>query len=221
MIRGLFGLLVLANLGLWMWGSWYKDADEPIQMQPLPPVNTEKMKLIHEPGVKLIPRKRDTTMKTLHIVKRVCQEAGPFPTTRAAMRDGRSVKKIGLAYSLRTQEITERNYQIYVPSLPTRKQAQAVQKKLNRLGFRDNSLITAEKNMKNAVSVGIFTVRANAKQRMRALKRKKIPVKLRTQSRVKNRYWLDIPADPLRLKALKRLSWHTPGVGMTATTCAH
>jgi len=221
MIRWLLAILLLANVGLFMWGSWYKEANRfgwPVMRTA---VNPEKMQLISDPAVKATLRRRsqNTSIKTLQPVKRLCQSVGAFKSNQAAMRAGGRMKKVGLEYSLRTLEVKESRYQIYVPPRKSRKAAYTMQKKLSRLGFRDNALIS-DRGMRNAVSVGIFNVKENATNRRRALRKKGIPVRQRVLVSKSRRFWLDVPTDEAKLAQLKAIKWQQKGVAVKESNCS-
>jgi cell division protein FtsN len=222
MMRWLLAVLLLANAGLFMWASWYKDANAPAQPLPRADINATQMRLTSDPSVRLTPRlaNRPPQAKTLQPVKRVCHEVGEFTSTRAAMSAGAQLKKAGLEYSLRTEETVERSYQVYVPPLKSLAAANAMRQRLNKLGFRDNALMQ-QKGFKNGVSVGIFKIKANANQIQRELKRKGIASKQRTITRNRSRFWLDVPTDAEKLVSLKRIRWKSKSVAVKETTCAN
>ncbi|MEE8388981.1 MAG: SPOR domain-containing protein [Acidiferrobacterales bacterium] len=221
MIRWLLATLVLANVGFFMWGSWYKDANRLQQPVQQTPINPEKMRLISDPAVKpqLRSRRQRSVVKTLQPVRRLCHSVGAFKSNRAAMRAGGQMKKAGLEYSLRTIVEKESRYQIYVPPLKSRKAAHAMQKKLSRLGFRDNSLMS-DRGMRNAVSVGIFNVKTNAAQRRKELHNKGFRIRQRRLVSKSRRFWLDVPTDKAKFARLKAIQWRQKGVVVEETTCA-
>ncbi len=221
MIRWFLATLVLANIGFFMWGSWYKDAGRPQQPVQQAAINPEKMRLISDPAVKaqLRSRRLRSVVKTLQPVRRLCHSVGAFKSNRAAMRAGGRMKKAGLEYSLRTILVEERRHQIYVPPLKSRKAAHAMQKKLSRLGFRDNALMS-DRGMRNAVSVGIFSVKANAAQRRKELRKYGIRIRQRLLISKSRRFWLDVPTDNARLAQLKAIQWRQKAVVIEETTCA-
>lgn len=128
------------------------------------------------------------------------------------------MKKVGLEYSLRTIEVKEIRYQLYLPSFKSRKAAYAMQKKLSRLGFRDNALMS-KKGMRNAISVGIFNVKANAAKRRRELRKKGIRVRQRVLVSKSRRFWLDVPTDEAKHAQLKAIKWRQKGVAVEESTC--
>jgi cell division protein FtsN len=158
--------------------------------------------------------------KTLQPVERVCYEVGEFASTRAAMGAGAQLKKAGLEYSLRTEESVNRSYQVYIPPLKSLASANAMQRRLNKLGFRDNAVMH-QKGYKNGVSVGIFKVKANANQMQTDLKRKGIASKQRTRTQTLSRFWLDVPADAEKLVTLKGIRWKSKTVAVKQTTCTN
>ena len=220
MIRLLLAILVLVNVGLFMWGSWYKDANRSGWPVARAAVNPETMQLISDPAVKAKLRSvsQRTVVKTLQPVKRLCHSVGSFKSDKTAMRAGSRMKKVGLEYSLRTIEVKDIRYQLYVPSLKSRKAAYAMQKKLSRLGFRDNALIS-EKGMRNAISVGIFNVKANAAKRRRELRKKGIRVRQRVLVSKSRQFWLDVPTDEAKLAQLNSIRWRQKGIAVEESTC--
>lgn len=220
MIRWLLATLVLANVGFFMWGNWYKDANRPQQPAQQTPINPEMMRLISDPTVKARLRsRRQSVVNTLQPVKRRCHSVGAFKSNRAAMRAGGRMQKAGLEYSLRTIEVKESRYQIYVPPLKSRTAAHAMQKKLSRLGFRDNALMF-DKGMRNAVSVGIFKVKANATTLRKELRKKGVRVRWRVLVSKSRRFWLEVPTDEAKLAQLNTIQWRQKGVVVAETTCA-
>ncbi len=222
MMRWFLAVLVLANAGFFMWGSWYKDAELPEQPLLRADINPEQMRLISDPSVKLVSRKssRPPKVKTLQPVKRVCHAVGAFTSTKTAMSAGKRLKKAGLEYSLRTEQATSLTYRVYIPPLKSRAAARAMQSKLNRLGFKDNAIMQ-QKGWKNAISLGLFKVKANAVKLQRDLTRKGIRSKRRAIKRVRSRFWLDVPTDDKKLASLKTIRWKQKGISVQETTCAH
>lgn len=220
MIRWLLAILVLANVGFYMWGSWYKDGGQSANATQQASIDPLRMKLISDPAVKATLRGRGqrSTVKTLKAVKRICHSVGAFSSNRAAMRGGKRMKKAGMSYSLRTVEVKESRYQIYVPPLKSRKAAHAMQKRLSRLGFRDNALMP-DRRLRNAISVGIFNVKANAAQRRKQLQKKGIRIRQRRITNKSRRFWLDVPIDEAKLVRLKSIKWRQKGVVVKQTTC--
>ncbi len=220
-MRWILAALVLANVGLFMWGSWYKETGQLQQPMARSPINPEKLRLISDPTVKatLRPRRKQTVVKILQPVKRICRAVGPFETNRSAMRAGTQMKKADLEYSLRTIEIKEYRYQLYIPPRKSRKAAQAMQRKLSRLGFRDNALMF-DKRIRNAISVGLFKVEANAIQLRKDLRKKGIRVRQRVLVSKSRRFWLDVPTDEAKLARLKAVKWREKEVAVKETTCA-
>lgn len=220
-MRWILAALVLVNVGFFMWGSWYKGADQPQQPMARAPINPEKLRLISDPTVKatLRLRRQRAAVKILQPVKRICRTVGPFETNRSAVGAGVRMKKAGLEYSLRTIETVEKRYQLYIPPRKSRKSAQAMQRKLSRLGFRDNALMF-DKRVRNAISVGLFKIEANAIQLRKNLRKKGIRVRQRVLVSKSRRFWLDVPTDEAKLVRLKAVKWREKEVAVKETTCA-
>ena len=49
-LKWLFAAFVLANLGLWMWASWYREQPMEERRATRPPLAQEKIRLLAEAG---------------------------------------------------------------------------------------------------------------------------------------------------------------------------
>ncbi len=232
-MKWLFAALVLANIGLWMWASWYKETPGQEARQPRPPVAAEKMRLLSEPGVRLKPRraKPPSSMPLSNDTvsarsSRPCIRIGPFTELEQAMNAGKKLEKLDIAYEGRTekQKIVV-GYRVFLPPFPSQKAAMRKRKALTRLGFRDHALIQ-EKGMRNAVSLGLFKVEANANQHLRRLAAKGVKAKKRPVRSTKTVYWLEASPGPAGgkpgqsfLELLKKERWGTPGIKAVKAKC--
>lgn len=204
-MRFFFGLLLAANLALLMWGSWYKEPlvsyDFP---EPRADVAPEKLKRLSEPGTQLRVRTPGRAAAARPGPAEVCYRLGPF----AAVDQARAAAGRLESWGLHVERVTEfeslgRVYQVYLPPLANREAAEAKRRALTRLGFRDHALIQ-EEGMENAVSLGRFTVEANARQRQRQLAAKGIDASISPVPNLRHIYWLALlePARDERIGAL-------------------
>lgn len=221
-LKWIFAALVLANLGLWMWASWYREAPVEETRAARAPVAPEKMRLLNEPGVKLVPRKAPPPVNAelTAAVAPTCFHIGPFPDADLAARAETRLNELPLAYSRRAEEIRTTAYQVYLPPLPSQKAAERKRRELTRLGFKDHALMQ-EEGMQNAISLGLFTVSANAESRVRELAAKKVQAKIQPFQQTRTRLWLDVsvkaPAETV--DKLRKIDWAAKEVQVQEIAC--
>lgn len=222
-LKWIFATLVLANLGLWMWASWYKETPLEESRVARAPVAPEKMRLFNEPGVKLVPRKRPPPANaglTANVAP-ACFQIGPFPDVDLVARAESRLRELQLTYSRRAEE-TRRvtGYQVYLPPLPSPQAAERKRRELTRLGFKDHALIQ-EEGMQNAISLGRFAVEANAQSRVRELAAKKVQASIQPFQQTRTRYWLDVAVRTPSETAdrMKQIDWAAKDVQVQEIAC--
>jgi len=220
--RWLFAALVLANIGLLMWASWYRESpDESLQPRPL--LHPELMVPLNTPGVALHARKNDRNAPPLAVVKPRprCVTIGPFvgaSADQAAEWFG-SEKLEAVRRSEETQ--VESSYWVYLAPFATRKEAERRKKEIERLGLRD-VLIMQDTHGAIAVSLGLFTQVDNARQRMQELSEKGVHAQEEIRYRTETRSWFDLrlpePADET-VGRLRARDWGAGGVEVRDAPC--
>ncbi len=228
-MRWMFALLLLLNVGLGMWGAWYKNAASEYARAPRPPINAEKMRLLSEPGV--IPHPRtpaEPASEPLALIdsalskQAACYTIGPFLTRDTALKASVKLRELNLASVPRSEsQTTPSGYRVFLPTLMTRTAAEQKQKELNSLGIKDYSLIEAPEK-KYGISLGIFSQAANAQKYRQELAKKGIKAELERLYPV-SRHWLDLQAiqiPPQRLDGIKHLSWGAPEVRVSEIVCS-
>ncbi len=191
-MRFVFALLVLANVGLYMWATWYKDP-LPIATPVRPEIAPQKMRLLSEPGVKLTTRKAGPPPPApVQVVDgHSCFAVGPFARKDAAQAAVSQLQSWQIAAVLRSeQEQLTAAYRVYLPPFPSRQDAERKRRELTRLGFTDHAVIH-EEGLDNAISLGLFAVEANARLRMRQLQVKGVTALVETLPATRDLYWLD------------------------------
>lgn len=221
-LKWIFAALVLANIGLWMWASWYKDAPLEESRAPRAPVAPEKMRLFNEPGVRLVPRKTPppADAELTANVAPACFHIGPFPDADLVARAESRLNELPLTYSRRAEDFQTTAYQVYLPPLPSQKAAERKRQELTRLGFKDHALMQVP-GMQNAISLGLFTVEANAQVRVRELAAKKVQASIQPFQQTRTRFWLDVavraPAETTG--KLKQIDWAAKDVQVQEIAC--
>lgn len=195
-LKWIFAALVLANLGLWMWASWYKEAPVEENSAARMPIAPEKMRLLDEVGVKLQLRKAPPAANSELVATATsgCFRLGPFPDVELTVKAEKKLKEWHLGFVRQTEQInTITGYRVYLAPFTSKQAAERKRKELTRLGFKDHALIP-EEGSQNAISLGLFSVEANADSRMRDLAAKGVKAKVLPQRETRTLHWLDFPA---------------------------
>ena len=222
-LKWIFAALVLVNLGLWMWASWYKESPVEESRTAREPVAPEKMRLIIEPGAKLAPRQAPlpTNANLTTGAAPACFHIGPFSDADIVVRVERRLNELELTYSRRQEETqTVTGYLVYLPPLSSFEAAESKRQELNRLGFKDHALMQGE-DMQNAISLGVFTVEANAENRLRELAAGKVQARMQPFEQSRKRFWLDVavnyPSDTS--DKLRQIDWGEKDVQVQELVC--
>jgi len=204
--------LVLANIGLWMWATWYKDMpeEEDETLTALPSLSPSKMRLLSEPGVNLVPR------KTLA----GCYRIGPFVDSDQAAKAAAILNEQRLGFTQRDEEQKVVSYRVYLPPLASKEAVEKQRQELTRLGFTDHAMIL-EEGWHNAISLGLFSIPANAEHRVRELVAKGVTAKIQSLTQTRLLHWLEITGPFLAetLSRLKGMDWDAKDVQLSEFVC--
>ncbi len=231
-MKWLIATLVLANLALLMWGVWYHEPLVSLQTaRPPAEVTADKMKLLAEPGARLVVRGSDARQPRASEGESAmagrCYQLGPFPTLEKARMAGARLGTWGLTYERVAEfETLGPAYRVVVPPLPSKEAAERRRREIAALGFTDNAPIQGEAGMENAISFGIFSVEQNARARAQQLARKGIQTVIQPIPNVLPIYWLAIAGvsseGELSGVPLDRFStedWGAPDVALRPISC--
>jgi hypothetical protein len=224
MMRWGFALLVLANIGLLMWATWYREGIGEAR-QPNPVFHPEQMVPLSAPGVALRARKNDRSEPSLVAAKPRprCVSIGPFASAELA---DKAVLRLMEEKQIATRRSEERklesSYWVHLAPLTSRKQAEQRLKELERLGIRD-VLIMPDADGNPAISLGLFTQADNAQKRLHELAEKGVQAQQEIRYRTESLAWFDLrlpePADAA-LERLRAVDWGAPGVEVLDAPCA-
>ena len=222
-LKWLFAAFVLANLGLWMWASWYKETPLEETRAARAPIAPEKMRLLNEPNVKLTPRKTPPPANAELVANAVpvCFHIGPFAKTALITQAEAKLSELRLGFAHRTEEtkiIT--GYRVYLPPFASKEAAERKRQELTRLGFKDHAVIQ-EEGWHNAISLGLFSVEANAEGRVRELMVKGVEAKVQPLTQSRTHTWLDLsaPVSPENVMKLKQTDWGAKDIQAQETPC--
>lgn len=220
-MRWVFAALVLANIGLLMWASWYR-LDPGSMIPPRPVFHPELMVPLSAPGVALKSRRNERNGAPLVATKPKmrCVVIGPFAADAHQPAAG-ALAAERLEHTRRVEEYkVESNHWVYLGPFKNRKQAEARKRELEKLGVRE-LLIMQDAQGEVAISLGLFTQPDNARNRAQELAEKGIEAKQEIRYRNENRIWFDLrlpePADE-PLARLRARSWGD-GVEVRDSAC--
>lgn len=224
MMRWGFAALVLANIGLLMWATWYREGVGELR-QPNPVFHPEQMVPLTTPGVALQARKSERPRASLVAAKPRprCVSIGPFVTAELADKAQVRLTEAKQAATRRSQEHKiESSYWVHLAPFGNRQQAERRLKEVQRLGIRD-VLIMADADGKPAISLGLFTSADNAQKRLQELAQKGVPAQQEVRYRTESQRWFDLrlpePAGAA-LGRLRAIDWGASGVEVRDAPCA-
>ena len=224
-LKWLFAFLLLANAGLWMWNQWIREGSESDSVRARPPVAAEKLRLISEPGVKL-DRRGSAPPQPKPKPAEACYRVGPFGAQDAAQSGAGLLAGMNVGYERREQTQTVvTGYRVLLAPFPNKQAAERQRTRLTRLGFKDHAL-AQESGGKYTVSLGVYSVEANAQKRIKELKAKNVTAAVEPISETRAAYWLEIDRpdggliDEETIDKLRRQDWGSPQIKLTATVCA-
>jgi hypothetical protein len=224
MMRWVFAALVLANIGLLMWATWYREGTGELR-PPHPVLHPEQMVPLNAPGVALRARKNDRAEPPLAAAKPRprCVSIGPFSVAAQADKAATFLASEKISVARRNEERKlEGSYWIHLAPFANRKEAEKRLKELERLGIRD-VLIMSDADGNPAISLGLFANADNAQNRLQELSQKGVQAKQEIRYRTENLLWFDLrlaePADAM-LERLRAADWNAPGIEVRDAPCA-
>lgn len=153
----------------------------------------------------------------------VCFSLGPFTRREAARAAQIQLEEAGIEVFRRVNSETVRNgYWVLLPVAASANQAQVQIQKLKENGVKDYFLV-ATGEMKNAISLGVFSKPKLAKRRRDEVAKLGFEVKIRKIVIPKRVYWLEWPrrAKPQPAsRLLEELSQRYTGIGQTERPCS-
>lgn len=227
----LLALLILANVGLWMWSTWYKDPVVRVETPvPREDVAGNKMRLVSEPGARLVTRPRSSRAQTQEgtAAESGCYRLGPFPSPDKAQAAAVILARWGLAAERVTEfETLGTAYRLYLPPYPSKEAAETKRRELTQLGFTDHAMIEHEPGMEHALSLGSFAVEHNAQTRREQLAAKGIHAAIQRVPNVHALYWLALPGSAadgrfgdVPLARFAEHDWGGREIALKTTACA-
>lgn len=222
-MKWLAALLVVLNVGAFIWGGWYKDMPEQVR-RPQPALQADKMRLLSEPGVTRVPRAparpAPAAPGEAASAGGMCFAIGPFPSSVEAAKAGAQLERLQLAHAIRAQpQRVPSAWQVLLPPPGSKAKVEAKRKELTRRGISDHYVILEGRN-KGAISLGVFSTPEAAQKQLEHLGQQGIEAKIDTRYRRAAQFWLEgtLPA-PGVWTSVEGLRWEAPGVSANQRAC--
>ncbi len=195
-MKYLFWMIVFANVLLFTWFVVFKQAElDSVDKASSSANEVDRITLLSEVKVSPAMTSDIVVLENNQLARKLlgsrCLTMGVFTKNAEATSALSHLKSIGLNGLIRKEKSVNRSgYWVFIPPHPSRAQARAKLKELQANGF-DSFIVTKGAN-KNAISLGIFKHKYEAKQHLADLEGKIHDIKLGQRVRTKIEYWLDI-----------------------------
>jgi len=211
--RWVFAVLVLVNLGLFMWASWYR-TEPGITVAPRPLFHPELMVPLNTPGVALKSRRNERPPAPLVAAKpqERCIRIGPLPAEAVESATRWLTNEKFAATPRREERRVENSYWVHLGPFGNREQAETRLKALVEKGVKD-VLIMQDAQGEPAISLGLYNRIENANQRLQELARKGVEARQEIRYRNESLTWFELRLSEPAGEALTRLRGHDWGAG--------
>jgi hypothetical protein len=235
-MKWVFAVLVLVNLGFWLWASGVRVRSDELAPTARPTVAADSMKLLNEPGVKLQPRPKpraepapapveSPALDSQGAATAACFRLGPFLDVATADAAGQVLAELHIGFAREAEEQRRvASHRVFLPPFPSKEAAEAKRKELTRAGFRDHAMIE-EGSMQHAISLGVFAVEANARRHIKALGAKGIKASIEPLYQIRTVYALTLRFDLTPGQAqdpaapLKQRRWEPAEARLSEAAC--
>ena len=213
MMRWGFAALLLANIGLLMWATWYREGvRRGATAESGIPSRTDGSAQRARRGA-ACPQERTYPSPSLVAAKPRprCVSIGPFVSAELADKAVLRLTEVKQVATRRSEERKlESSYWVHLAPFNNRKQAERRLKEVERLGIRD-VLIMPDADGKPAISLGLFTHADNAQKRLQELAEK--GVQAQQEIRTVPRTWSGSTC-ACRSRRMPRWSGCVPRIGV-------
>jgi hypothetical protein len=196
-VRAAFFVLVFANVAFLAWSKWI--APPASKPAPAPTQNLPRLELASDPkktadAAAAAPdiTAGETTPTALAADARRCVSLGPFADLTRAARAASILRERGFDPSQRAEEgDTWAGYWVYVGGLETPADETRVLRNLDRAGIKDAHIMPPASDGRR-ISVGLFSERAGADRRARAVKKLGLEPEITERRQAGTVYWVDL-----------------------------
>ncbi len=190
-MRLIFLSLVAVNVLLALWGFFLRDTSEPVSSQAAP-------------AKSLVAPVAPVPVAEVEEKDALCELVGPFPDEEQAAIFVERLRSIDVLSSVEHIELPAgASYWVH---LPPEDSARAAIERLNTLQAQGiESYVIARGELKNAVSLGVFTVERLAQARLAEMKAKGLEAEIRTVQRTQIEVWVEVA--PESAENMSDLTW--------------
>lgn len=185
-MRAIFALLILANVAWFAWTHW---VDRPVA--DAPPAKVDAPQLV-------LAREAPATAAAVNPVVQPtdnCLSLGPFSDLTDAARASTLLRENGLQPRQRAGEgVVWKGYWISLEQVPDRASADGIIERLRRFGIGD-AYSMPDEGRKITISLGLFTERQRAMQRMDEVKALGFEPLMSERERSGTVYWIDVDVE--------------------------
>lgn len=196
-MRLLFLFLLLVNGFIYLWYGVYQ---QPVRAASVTMNSSApQLVLLSEQEITVEEKSADTDMTLtagLDVKEpqtdKQCYTLGPFMTSESVTSASEKLMLSGRPFEKNVSEKKEQiGYWVFMPPMKTRDEAVDKAEELRLLGDTQFYVVKQPAEYKNAVSLGVFRSKANAKRRFRQLKNLGYEVKLEGRYRQNPVFWLN------------------------------
>jgi hypothetical protein len=197
-MRVLFALLVLANIAWYAWTHW---VEQPVEGAAPSKVEAPRLVLAREaPATEAAARPPIPTAEN-------CLSLGPFSDLTDAARASTLLRGNGLEPRQRAGEgVVWKGYWVSLERVPDRASAEGIIERLRRFGVGD-AYAMPDEGRQITISLGLFTERQRALQRMDEVKALGFEPLMAERERSGTVYWIDVDVEsPAKLPDAAKLN---------------
>ena len=185
-MRFIFAILLLANIAWFAWTHW---VERPVQETPPATVEAPQLVLAREAPA------GETAARPAVQPTDNCLSLGPFGDLTDAARASTLLRKNGLQPRQRAGEgVVWKGYWVSLEQVPDRASAEGIIERLRRFGIGD-AYSMPDEGRKITISLGLFTERQRALQRMDEVKALGFEPLMAERERSGTVYWIDVDVE--------------------------
>jgi len=219
-MKWLIYILLLVNLGMFVWH--YQSASPEVTKLSQQQITLPKLVLLREvlPDSRSERRFPDTegdTTSRLH-----CYRLGPFVGKSSVGKALELLNAQGIqAQKSSYKDNNQDGFWVFIPPQSSRKKAKGIIKQFKTIGEKHFFLV-ANGEFKNAISLGLFSLRKHADARLAEMKKLGFSPVLRNVNLPKSMFWLDWERDPdnyISREVFINLRDRYKGIGQVEVAC--
>ncbi|MGH8619376.1 MAG: SPOR domain-containing protein [Burkholderiales bacterium] len=170
-MRALFLLLLLANLGFYVYMTYLRGSPGDDAQIALLQISPEKMR-IAKPGAPP-PARGEPKSEPAPALPQACIEWGPFDASDRKFAEPQ-LAALALGDRLSVRDVGDGSFWVYIPPLKTKPEADRKSAEVRARGVTDFSILPGEGPWQWAISFGVYRNEDNAKSRLAQLREKGI-----------------------------------------------